>query len=280
VDLTSISKRLTRGESGIWTPAPTAQGASAPISFPEAGYNACFELEDSSFWFAHRNEVISTALAQHRFEGPFLDVGGGNGAVSRRLDADGLETVMLEPGPEGATNARTRGLQIVVCTTLDEAGFEPASFGGAGLFDVIEHVEDDEGLLRSVRRVLRPGGVLAVTVPAYEWLWSTEDEVAGHHRRYTRRRLRRVLERASFDVRYATYFFAPLTVPIFFARSMRYRLGRRSSEEVWSASEGQHKPNAAARKAVELLLAPELRRIRAGRLIPFGTSCLAIARAR
>ena len=127
----------------------------------------------------------------------------------------------------------------------------------------------------SWRRAL--GGDL---VPAYPWLWSAEDDFAGHHRRYTMGRLRSVLEQTGFEPSYATYFFALLTVPILFARSLRYRLGRTPSAAVWKASERQHASHGGARKALDVLLAPELRRIRAGLTMPFGTSCLAIARAR
>lgn len=278
VDLTKISKKLAKEDSGIWV--PTSGEGREHVSFPEAAYAACFELEDASFWFAHRNEVISLALRQHPIAGPFLDVGGGNGAVSRRLATDGLETVVLEPGAEGARNARSRGLPTVVCATLEKAGFEAGSFGGAGLFDVIEHVEHDADLLAHVHDVLRPNGVLALTVPAYSWLWSAEDEIAGHHRRYTLGRLRKVLEGAGFDVHYETYFFAALTVPIFFARSVRYRLGRRPSKDVWDKAGKQHTPNGPARAVLDLLLAPELAAVGAGKSLPFGTSCLAIARPR
>src|SRR5262249_27583051 len=144
---------------------------------------------------------------------------------------------------------------------------------------VIEHVEDDEALLRAVRRVLRSDGVLAATVPAYEWLWSAEDEGAGHHRRYTLRGLHAILERAGFTVAYETYFFSALTAPLFLVRSLRYRLGRRASNAVANEAAQAHVPRAGARRAIDLLLAPERRAIRALRTIPFGTSCLAIARA-
>ncbi len=277
MDLSTFSSQLERDPSGIWR--PIAKNRDATISFPENGHASCFEIENDSFWFLHRNEAISLALARYRFEGPFLDVGGGNGAVSRRLQTDGITTVVLEPGQEGASNARTTGLDNVVCATLEQAAFEPGSFGGAGLFDVIEHVEDDVGLLDAVRDVLRPGGVLAVTVPAYEWLWSAEDELAGHHRRYTLRQLRHVLETSGFAVRYETYFFAPLTVPLFFARSLRYRLSskRTAAAEIETNAAAQHTPGGASRKAMEAMLAPELTRIAKGATIPFGTSCLAIA---
>ena len=68
---------------------------------------------------------------------------------------------------------------------------------GAGLFDVLEHIPDDAGSLGGVHRLLAPGGGrLYLTVPAYPWLWSPEDELSGHCRRYTLAGLRRVVERA------------------------------------------------------------------------------------
>ena len=158
-----MSEALTQTPSGIWT----AASDPAHVSYPADGHAGCFELEESSFWFEHRNACIFHALARFPFDGPLLDVGGGNGVVSAGLSRRGIATVTLEPGPEGAQNAVRRGLSNVVCATLDDAAFAPGSFGAAGLFDVVEHVGDDFQLLASVRRVLRAGGVLAVTVPAY-----------------------------------------------------------------------------------------------------------------
>ena len=70
-----------------------------------------------------------------------------------------------------------------------EMPFADDSFDLAVSLDVIEHLEDDLGALRELRRVVAPGGALLVTVPAYQWLWSGHDEINHHHRRYTRRSL-------------------------------------------------------------------------------------------
>lgn len=279
IDLAALTPRLVRNEQGIWTPSQRTESTSPSVSFPDTGYGQCFEVEDTSFWFAHRNECIAAVLRRFPFKGPFLDIGGGNGVVSARLAADGIDPiVVIEPGLEGAVNARRRGLSNVVCSTIEEAAFAPESFGAAGLFDVIEHVEDVGALLRATHRVLSPASVLCVTVPAYEWLWSADDETAGHYRRYTETRLRRELERDRlFDVAYASYLFAPLTLPLFVLRSLRYRLSRRDkalTNENWAAD---HHPRRGVREAMNLILNPEVRAVERGLRIPFGTTCLAVA---
>jgi SAM-dependent methyltransferase len=275
VDLARLSRVLEKSDDGIWTPKTKRQEA---VSFPDDGHDACFRIEDASLWFAHRNACIAAALRRHGVQGPLLDVGGGNGAVSKALDEQGIATVLLEPGPEGAQNARRRGVRNVICATLQDAGFEDGAFGAAGAFDVVEHVADDAGLLREIHRVLRPGGTLCVTVPAYGWLWSAEDELAGHHRRYSRGRLEALLAGSGFRVDYASYFFAPFTLPVFLMRSVPHRVrARRSVEEVSDGAARQHIMSPLPRRVMTSVLAPEIRRIAAGRTIPFGTSILAVA---
>lgn len=76
------------------------------------------------------------------------------------------------------------------------------------MFDVVERVADDVGFLRETVRALRPGGMLFLTVPAYPWLWSHEDEVAGHHRRYTAAKMRTALEASYREACYLGHGFA------------------------------------------------------------------------
>ena len=91
----------------------------------------------------------------------------------------------------------------------------PFSAGCADLvtsMDVIEHLDDDAALA-DYRRVLRPGGKLLLTVPAYQWLWSDHDVWAAHRRRYSRRTLRAAVEQAGFRPGRVTYFNSFLVPP-------------------------------------------------------------------
>jgi SAM-dependent methyltransferase len=74
--------------------------------------------------------------------------------------------------------------------------------------DVLEHMDDDVEGLRAIAALLAPGGQVVVTVPAYAWLWSGEDVISAHRRRYTRKTLLRAAREAGFDVLFASYFFA------------------------------------------------------------------------
>ncbi len=79
-------------------------------------------------------------------------------------------------------------------------------FDVVGAFDVIEHIDADEAVLAAMRRAVRPGGGVIVTVPQHRWLWSETDRYSGHQRRYDRRELGRKLDGAGLKVRWMTSF--------------------------------------------------------------------------
>jgi len=121
----------------------------------------------------------------------------------------------------GAQTALARGIETVVAGTLEDLGLPDSSIGAVGLFDVIEHLPAPNELLSEVARVLSPGGALLVTVPAYSWLWSRADEVAGHFRRYTRRSLDAEVLGHGFGRRRSQYLFHSLVPAVFVGRVLR-----------------------------------------------------------
>src|SRR5215813_1634544 len=92
-------------EPGFWV-----ANASSPVSYPEDGNAECRSVEDSSFWFAHRNACIVEVMKRFPPSGLILDIGGGNGFVSLALEKAGWEVALIEPGIQGAINAKARGL--------------------------------------------------------------------------------------------------------------------------------------------------------------------------
>ena len=126
-----------------------------------------------------------------------LEVGCGTGFVLQQLAAENrYELTGLESHIAGLRYARAR-LPSVEFVQADARDLPYESeFDAVGAFDVIEHVGEDEAVLASIRRALKVGGIVIVTVPQHKWLWSGTDEQAMHKRRYTRRELMTKLETA------------------------------------------------------------------------------------
>ncbi len=271
-EIVAISSKLVQREDGVWV-APRQDG----VSYPEEGNEACFAVEDASFWFRHRNNVIRQLVRRFSPSSVFFDIGGGNGCVSRALQSAGTEVVLVEPGPIGARNARRRGIRTVIQSTLQGAGFARQSIPAAGLFDVVEHIEDDAAFLRLVSYYLEPRGTLYVTVPALPFLWSNDDVRAGHFRRYTRDSLSALLRQCGFDVLYCSYFFSFLVVPILIFRSVPSWFGFRKSVTPATTRREHTGGVGFVRGFVGKLLRSEVHEIGKGRPIRFGSSCIAVA---
>lgn len=258
---------------GVWR-----SNVSGEVSYPADGNEACLRVEDSSYWFAHRNRCITAVTGLFPPLGAIIDVGGGNGCVSAALRRAGHDVVLVEPG-SGAGHAVRRGLPAVIQARFEDVGFPPGSVAAIGAFDVVEHIQDDLAFLRMVRQALKPGGVFYSTVPAHSLLWSEADEIAGHFRRYSRSTLSSVLRAAGMRTEYLTYFFSWLTAPLFTLRTLPYACGRRDSRQAHSARiDQEHALPAMLSGIVGRIHEWELKRIARRRPIRVGTSLLCVAR--
>ena len=249
------------------------------ISYPEEGNENFMEIEENSFWFKHRNNIIVHAVKKYSPDQVLFDIGGGNGFVAMGLESQGIQTVLVEPGAKGAVNASKRGLPNILCSTLECAGFEQKSIPSVGLFDVVEHIKDDNRFLMNINNFLCDNGLIYLTVPAYNSLWSNEDVDAGHYRRYTLNQIIKTLEKANFEIEYATYLFAFLPLPIFFFRSVPSKLGFNKKSEELNKHKKEHRERATlAGKLLNKFLKWELKNVISGRRIRMGSSCFVVAR--
>lgn len=155
MDLGGFAAGIALENDGVWY-----SRTRSDVSYPSDGNVQCAQVEDRSFWFAHRNRCILALSHAYPPSGAIFDIGGGNGYVTQALVASGLDAVLVEPGPAGARAAKARGLDHVVCSTLEDAKFRDQSIPAIGLFDVIEHIRDDSGFMRRVHAILTAGGRL------------------------------------------------------------------------------------------------------------------------
>jgi SAM-dependent methyltransferase len=248
----------------------------------EAGFDPHYfptlaQVEREHYWFATRREVVRDVLRDavpDLASRALFDVGCGSGGLIAFLEENGVALAgACDAYPESLALVRQRVAAPLLL--VDEGRFPPLAPGQSlvGMFDVLEHIDDDTGTLRHLFEVLEPGGFLVLTVPAHPILYDEMDEIAHHRRRYTRRELGSRLRGAGFEVRRLAHFMSPL-VPLVALR--------------WAARVLGGKRTALERREAELRVVPGLNGLMRGVLrlerplvragaLPFGSSLVAVA---
>jgi SAM-dependent methyltransferase len=164
-------------------------------------------VERDHWWFRAKHRLVLDELRRERTAGVVVDVGAGTGGLLERLHAGGHRAVGMELDPVALAHARRDHPRLALGRALAEA--LPVRDGGAAAvtaLDVVEHLDDDVLALRELRRVVGPGGLVLVAVPAYQWAWSDHDVRLGHRRRYSRSQLTAAAEQADLTVLRCTHF--------------------------------------------------------------------------
>ncbi len=267
----------------------TRQPAEASVreSYDPEFFDHLARVESEHFWFRTRNRVIASLVEQLTKELPdgyrVLEVGCGTGNVLRTLEQTCTRgtVVGMDLFAEGLAFARKRTSCPLVCGNVDQPGFG-VPFDLIGAFDVVEHLSDDLQIFRSMRSMLKPGGVLLLTVPAHQSLWSYFDEAAHHCRRYEPDDLRSKLSQTGFEIEFLSQFMAsiyPLLWLVRRIRSVRRKTGSPKHEEAdrdLSLEELRIVP--VLNGLLTFVLTQEARLIKSRFVLPFGSSLIAAAR--
>lgn len=160
---------------------------------------------EGSWWYRGRVSAIKSALARSHIAqvNDVLDFGAGYGGMREELSKIGTRVYAFEPDSEARKAATGRGYAQVFGT---EGEALARTYDLIGLFDVVEHIEDDREFLLRLKSALDEYGYLAITVPAYQFLWSSHDVANMHFRRYTRASICKLLKECGFTVEYASYW--------------------------------------------------------------------------
>ncbi|HYW09256.1 MAG TPA: class I SAM-dependent methyltransferase [Longimicrobium sp.] len=262
-----------------WRPGVVDGVVAFAPEWGDDGYEARFfaalaEAEPGHFWFEARNRLIAQLVGAHfPSAASFLEIGCGTGFVlaGLRRAFPAMSLTGSELFPEGLTHARSRVPDAQLFQMDARAIPFDAEFEAAGAFDVLEHVDDDARVLAEMRRAVRPGGGIILTVPQHPWLWSALDDIAHHQRRYTRRGLLDLVRGAGFTVERATSFVSTLLPAMVLAR-----LRKRRAAQVDPMAELRIAPGL--NRALAAVLDAERVMIGRGISFPAGGSLVVVAR--
>lgn len=200
-----------REDAAAEAPAAQSPGPGLPLQ----RLAAIRRLETWHFWFKGRDLLVRKFIpAVTRAASPAaLDLGCGSGRFAASLSAQGYAVVGVDLSGAGIEQAGRDFPQVkFACSPAEKLSFADDSFGLVTALDVFEHTEDERSLAEAWR-VLKPGGILVLTVPALPWLYGYRDLSAGHRRRYTKDVLQGKLKNAGFmieDMRYMNCLLLPL----------------------------------------------------------------------
>lgn len=238
-------------------------------------YAKMFELEDHYWWFVGRRRVALRLLedalknTSDASQSQVLDLGCGTGVVCRDMSS-WAQPIGLDMSPLALSFSVKRGLKHLI--QADGVALPLASDSVEGVIglDIYEHIEDHVAAFRETYRVLKPGGVLVLSVPAFKSLWSQHDIALMHFRRYRRPEIGTLLEEAGFQVEklsYSVFFLFPIVVIWRIVEKFKRGPAEASLVPVpeW------------ANRALIALQDLEARIIARGRL-PWGSSVIAVAR--
>jgi SAM-dependent methyltransferase len=228
-------------------------------------------LETRHWWFRARLDFTEAITTDRVRKGArLLDIGCGTGLFLERVRSH-FDVWGLDPSPAAVAYCRERGLEQVRQGGIEQlADVTPWPFDAVTMWDVLEHVRFDREALTTAHTALKPGGLLLLSVPAHQWLWSPHDDLHHHYRRYTRSALQRLLRGAGFHIDSLAYFNSYLFPLAVVERLVSRLLGRSAVLTV---------PPRIFNELFHAVFTSELRRLarRETNGYPIGLSLMAVA---
>lgn len=189
-----------------------------------------FETEQTYWWHVAKRRLVTSFIPKGQ---KILDIGCGTGAMMLDLTKNGDFVSGVDGSPESLKFSKSRGLKKVSQADFEKKLSEKNShFDIVTCLDVLEHISNDDQLLREFHRILKPGGKVYLTVPAYQALWTYWDVMLGHKRRYRKSNLVAKIEKNGFTVVWSSYFYSFLLPVALVFRILKNTSRRQTSDFV------------------------------------------------
>ena len=235
-------------------------------------FQKMLKLESSHWWFVARRKIIQRAI--NNLDLPrnirILDAGCGNGDNLSLLSTFG-DLVAFEKNEYALKTAKSKKIGEIYKAELPDKlpNTVKTNFDLIVLLDVLEHIDDDSKSLTTVRKLMNNKGIILITVPAFQWLWSEHDVIHHHKRRYSKSKLREKLDSSGFRIKYISYFNT-LLFPFALVERIGQKIFSPSNPEILELS--NNKINFLLEKifSLEAIFMNKIS-------LPFGLSLVAIA---
>lgn len=236
-------------------------------------YKNIYENEERHFFYVSTHRLVLDLVKRwkNKRDLKILDAGCGTGGLALKLSMLG-KVAAIDASPEAVKFANKRGVAAKLAS-IEKIPFPDKTFDLVTCIDVIYHkqVKNDIGALSEIRRILRPGGVLVLRVPANRYLMSAHDRHVHTARRYSKKELDRKLRQAGFVVKYISFVHSP----IFLVSLIRLIVERLMHKQATSTI---GKVNPVVNSILKIMLRLEADVVCRGVAIPFGQGLVAVAR--
>lgn len=173
------------------------------------------------FWFSQRIQFIENIFNKYVPKSfSILDIGSGTASLAEHLSEKEFRFNISDIHDAGIKAMMAKQTKIEKAFQFDI--YHPPfkeEFDVVSMFDVLEHLSDDNIVVSNCKKILKPEGLFIITVPAHQWLWNRNDRVQYHKRRYNKHQLEKLLTENGFELVYSKYFFIAIT-PLLYLRKV------------------------------------------------------------
>lgn len=235
-----------------------------------------YEMEGDYWWHKSKRECVISLLKRfNKLDSKILDVGCGTGYLLKDLNHHTTKSYGLDSSKLSLRYSKKRGLKNISFFDIEKGPFK-GSFDVITATDVIEHIQNDNQAMGNIAKSLKSHGFVVISTPAFPFLWSYWDVLAGHYRRYDKDSLFRLLEDNGFEVCYFSYTDMVIFIPAIISRFIKSRLMEKRALEFDSDF---IKVSKLVNKLLLFILKIEMKL--AGLIsLPFGLSCIVVAQRR